>query len=230
MQMEKDVTGMYLSGHPMDQYREVLRKAGIAKIGALIADLTAEEGPQSFADGQQVTIAGVIESATMKTTKTGSLMCYLHLEDDTGKMELIVFQRTIEKSREYLGQNMTVIVKGRISARDEKDPQLMVDTVRPITDLAGSASAGMGEINAAGAGNKQGDGMFSPQTIWLRIPSETDPVLEHLRLLLTMFPGEQRIVIWCEKENKRVGARCVIHPALVAETEEILGKENVVLK
>ena len=230
MQMEKDVTGMYLSGHPMDQYREVLRKAGIAKIGALIADLTAEEGPQSFADGQQVTIAGVIESATMKTTKTGSLMCYLHLEDDTGKMELIVFQRTIEKSREYLGQNMTVIVKGRISARDEKDPQLMVDTVRPITDLAGSASAGMGEINAAGAGSKQGDGMFSAQTIWLRIPSETDPVLEHLRLLLTMFPGEQRIVIWCEKENKRVGARCVIHPALVAETEEILGKENVVLK
>ena len=154
-------------------------------------------------------------------------MCYLHLEDDTGKMELIVFQRTIEKSRDYLGQGMAILVKGRISVRDEKDPQLMVDTIRPITDLAGSASAGM---NASGVGREGGEPMLSPQTIWLRIPSETDPVLEHLRLLLTMFPGEQRIIIWCEKEKKRVGAKCVIHPALIAETEEILGKENVVLK
>ena len=66
--------------------------------------------------------------------------------------------------------------------------------------------------------------------LYVRIPSEEDPVLRRISLILTMFPGSDSLVIWCEKERKRLGARCLLHEGLLLELGELLGKENVVLK
>ena len=215
MAMEKEATGLYLSGHPMDEYRERVRRVGAAPIGALMADFAQSDGPHRFADGQYVTLAGVISSSRTRTTKNNSLMSYVVLEDDTGSMELIVFQKTLDTCGAYIRENEIVLAKGRISARDEKEPQLMCDSVRPISDLSGAAEAAREEAE---------------RRLYVKLPSVTDPGMRHLELVLKMFPGSDKMVIWCEKEQKKLAARCQFHEVLLDELRECFGEENVVLK
>jgi len=134
MAMEKETTGLYLSGHPMDEYRAAVRKIGAVPIGTVVSDFASEE-PHRFSDNQYITLAGVVSSVKTRTTRNNSLMSYIMLEDDTGSMELIAFQKALDSGGAYVHDNSAIIVKGRISLRDEKDAQLMVDSIRPLSDL-----------------------------------------------------------------------------------------------
>ena len=234
MAREKDVTGLYLSGHPMDEYRDVIRRSGVTPIGFLMEDFANDEGPQTYADGQMLTLAGVVDTVKTKTTKSNSLMSYVRLEDDSGGIELIVFQRALDQGGSYLIPNQGIIVKGRVSVRDEKEPQLMVDTIRPLTDLSSLNPAAADAIplhpSSPSSSTPYSLTPTSSQTLWLKLPSEQDPLFEHIRLLLTMFPGSGRMIIYCEKEKKRIGTHCVLHEALLAELGELCGEKNVVLK
>ena len=228
MAMEKETTGLYLTGHPMDEYRDAVRRIGAVPIGAVMGDFAAEDGPQSYSDGQYITVAGVVAAVRTRPTKNNSLMSYITLEDDTGTMELIAFQRVLDQSSPYITENAALVVRGRISVRDEKEPQLMVDTLRPIEEAnmfkaeAGRATAAAGAATAAAKP--------APQKLWVRLPSADDPRMKRIELILTMFPGQQQLVIYCEREKKKLVARCLIHEALVDELKEMLGNENVVLK
>ncbi len=215
MAMEKETTGLYLSGHPMDSYRDAVRRIGAVPMGAVMADFAQEGGPQRFQDNQMITVAGVVESHRTRTTKNNALMSYIQLEDDTGSMELMAFQKALDSGGAYIKDNAALVVRGRISVRDEKDPQLMVESIRPISDL-----------NAMGAKEPPA----KDRKLWVKVKSADDPILEKIRLILTMFPGNQQMILYCEKEKKRIGASCLIHEALVDELTERLGKENVVVK
>lgn len=105
MTMEKATTGLYLSGHPMDHYREIVRKLNAPSIASILADFAREDGPERFADGQRVTIAGVITSSKTKTTKNNSLMAYVMVEDDTASMELLCFAGAGDLRRLYEGKS-----------------------------------------------------------------------------------------------------------------------------
>lgn len=91
----------------------------------------------------------------------------------------------------------------------------MVDTIRPLSDAAAEAE------QARAAKDKK---------LYVKLTGRDDPMLHRLELLLTMFPGQDQMVIWLENEKKRIGARCRLHPALEQELRELLGEENVVLK
>ena len=217
MTMEKETTGLYLSGHPMDEYREQVRRMGAVPIGAVMNDFASEDGPRQFHDNQTVTLAGVVESFKNRTTKNNSLMCYIQLEDDTGSMELLAFQKALETGAGYILNNAAILVRGRISVRDEKAPQLMVDEIIPISDLGARAQTGP-------------EPPANERKLWVKLPSRYDPNFKRIELILKMFPGQQQMVLWCEREQKRLSARCLIHEGLILELEEMLGKENVILK
>ena len=220
MMMEKEVTGLYLTGHPMDEYRDAVRKVGAVPIGAILGDFAADDGPQRFSDNQYVTVAGVISSMRTRTTRNNSLMSYVQLEDDTGTMEMIAFQKVIDTCGSLLRENNAVIVRGRISVRDEKEPQLMADTLYNISDMAYMPRERSAPREA----------VRKDQKLWVKLPARDDPRLHRIELLLTMFPGEQQMVIFCEREQKRLAARCIIHRALVQELRDMLGDGNVVVK
>jgi DNA polymerase-3 subunit alpha len=110
-------------------------------IGAIKADFSQEGGPTRFADNQYVTVAGVVQSARTRTTKSNTLMSYIVLEDDTGSMELIAFARALDDGGAYVKENAPIIVKGRISVRDEKEPQIMADSFRPLDEPAEAPKA-----------------------------------------------------------------------------------------
>ena len=213
MTMERETTGLYLSGHPMDAYREAARRRGAVSIGAILSDFSREGGPVRFADEQRVTVAGMVARYNTKTTRNNTLMAYVTLEDDTGSMELLVFARTLNESGNYIKENSPVIVTGRISVRDEKEPQILCDTLRPLGDLEEERAA-----------------VQVPGRLYLKLNREDDPRLRKVKLVLSMFPGEGQAVLYFEDTKKRLGTKCEIQPALVDELRSLLGKENVVLK
>ena len=215
MAMEKEMTGLYLSGHPMDEYRDAARHAGAVPIGPILDDFANEAGPQEYMDGQHVTLAGVVESSRTRTTKNGTLMAHIQLEDDTGTMELLAFQRALDTGGGYVAANAALLVSGRISVRDEKEPQLMVDTIRPLSDL------GPGGTDEAPPKERK---------LWLRLPSYDAKVMRRIELLCEMFPGRERMIVVFADTGRRVGAECGIHPSLVGELGEMLGSGNVVVK
>ena len=233
MAMEKETTGLYLTGHPMDDYREVAQKLGAVPVGSILSAFQEQDEPQRFRDGQYVTLAGVVSSVRIRTTKNNTLMCYVMLEDDTGAMELIAFSRLVDTSGVYLKENEAVYCAGRISVRDEKDPQLMLDAVGPLAALTtdGAVETARAALSSARSGRspqKQPDA--APKTLWVKLPSREDPAFRRIGLILNMFPGTEPLVVYFEDTKKRLGARCVIHPAFVEELCELLGKDNVVVK
>ena len=142
------------------------------------------------------------------------IMAYVTLEDDSGAMELLVFSRTLGESGNYIRENSPVLVTGKISVRDEKEPQILCDTLRPIGDLEE-------EVRTGGQGG---------QRLYLKIPCREDPRMRKVELVLSMFPGDGQAVLYFEDTQKRLGTPCVVHPALVNEMKELLGPDQVVVK
>ena len=210
MTMEKEVTGLYLTGHPMDAYREMARKRGAVTIGSILNDFNGEEGPTRFRDGERVTVAGVISTYRTRTTRNNTLMAYVNLEDDTASMELLCFARVLGESGGYIRENNAVLVTGRISVRDEKEPQIMVDSIAPLS--------------------QDTQPQEKPQRLYIRMPSREDPRLRKVELVLSFFPGEDQAVLYFADTKKRYGTRCLLHPALIQDLKERLGEENVVVK
>ena len=209
MKMEKEVTGLYLSGHPMDEYRAQVKRYHAVPISAVLS-AGGEEGGGRYGDGVRLNVAGVVSAVRTKTTKNNSLMAYVTLEDATGSMELLAFSRTLTDSGPYLKAGMPVVVSGRVSVRDEKEPQLMVDRVMPL----GEASRHSQEAE---------------RVLWIRLRDGGEP-FTWLKKLLNMFPGESTAVVYLEDSRKKLRTQCLIHEALLLELNEVLGPANVVLK
>ena len=219
MTMEKATTGLYLSGHPMDHYRDAVRKLHAPTIVSIIEDFSRENGPERFTDGQRITIAGVITSSKTKTTKNNSLMAYVMVEDDTASMELLCFSRVLETCGAYMKENQAVVVKGRLSVRDEKAPQIMCDSIYPLSTVEGGIPEPQPKQETAAG-----------ETLFLKFPSIDDPAIRHMKLVFQMFPGKSVVKMVMADTRKVYVTQALLHPALVQEAQETLGHENVVVK
>ena len=215
MAMEKEVTGLYLSGHPMDAYRDIVQQQGAVAIGAVLEDFARADGPQQFEDGQWITLAGVVASAKTKTTRNNSLMAYVTLEDATGSMELLAFARLLEESGSYLQVTVPILARGRLSVQEDKPPQLMCNKVTPLNQVPQDQG-----VPAALLTGK----------LYLRFPGGEDPRLQRVSDLFLLFPGSQSVVLYLADTGRRLGGRCQFHPALLQELRELLGPENVVVQ
>ena len=210
MLLEKETTGIYLSGHPMDDYRHLLRKTHVVPIAQL---MDSESG---YADDQIVSVAGVIQSTKMKTTRNNSMMAYVTLEDDTAAMEMLCFSNVLNQYGGYLRENVPVVVTGRLSFREDKDPQIVINRVRPMTDFAQEA--------------QQPEEPSRERTLYLKLPTEQGQLFTKIKAILNMFPGETPVVVYFADTKLRRGSRCLPQDSMIQELERLLGKENVVFK
>jgi DNA polymerase-3 subunit alpha len=220
MAMEKEVTGLYLSGHPMDTYRGAARQAGAYPIGSVLADFSREEGPLTYRDNQPAVLAGIIAGVKTKTTRNDSLMAYITLEDDTGSMEVLAFSRVLEESGSYIKTNQPVLARGKLSVREDKPPQLMCDGVLPLEHLPPETATLSEEATPLSHNGK----------LYIKLPSQTHPLFARVSKLFIMFPGDSPVVLYCADSERRFGKTCLIHAALLAELRSLLGAENVVVK
>ena len=210
MAMEKETTGLYLTGHPMDEYRDKLRSARVESIGAIMTSF--DEGDGRFSDEQIVSIAGIVQSVRTKTTRNNSLMAYVVLEDDTASIEMLAFSNVLDQFSALLKENSAVVISGRLSVRDEKEPQLIVNRVRPIGEVARTTQE------------------TGPQTLYLRLASQSDPRLGKVKAILSMFPGAEKTVLFFADTRTRLGTACTPRDDMLRELADLLGADSVVLK
>ena len=215
MAMEKETTGIYISGHPMDDYRKFLRNTHVVPMGELM-----EEGNR-FRDDQIVSVAGIVQSVKMKSTRNNSMMAYVSVEDDTASMEMLAFSNVLSQYGGYLRENSPVVVTGRLSLRDDKEPQIVINRARPISDYEEAAPEP--EQTRKDVPQKTG-------TLYLRLPGEEGKLFPKIRAILNMFPGDSSVVLYFADTKQRRGTRCAIHESMLRELKNVLGEANVVLK
>ncbi len=210
MLMEKETTGIYLSGHPMIDYRPYLKNTHVVPIGVLME----EDCP--YEDEQIVSVAGIVQTVKLKTTRNNSMMAYVTIEDDTGGVELLVFSKVLSQYGGYLRENQPVVIVGKLSIRDEKEPQIIVNRARPISDYVD----GLAEEEPE---RKTG-------TLYLRLPTQEDSRYRKVRAMVNMFPGTQKVVVYFADNRQCRGAQCSLDKRLLSELQNVLGQENVVVK
>ena len=235
MQLEKETTGLYLSGHPMDEYRQSVKKAGAVPIGEILESFSGEE-PGRYQDGQLVAVAGIVTKLKSKTTKNGSLMAYVTLEDDTGAMEMLCFSRVLAQYGGCLQENFAVLAKGRISARDEKEPQLMTDSAIPLEDAALGLSPEAQPVKEQKPrqseyrkpvpvpGTARADAVFKAGQYGGAAASESSNPFSICSRDVPEPSCFSRI------RKKRMGTTCLVDEMLLDELRELLGRDCVVLK
>ena len=130
---EKEVLGVYITGHPLEEYEERWRK----NITAVTSDFVPDEetGVPKVIDGAKVTVGGMIINKTIKYTKTNKVMAFLTLEDLVGTVEIVVFPRDYEKNSAMMNVDDKVFVRGRVNAEDDKASKLICETIDSFDDV-----------------------------------------------------------------------------------------------
>ena len=207
MGYEKETTGIYLSGHPMDDYRQYLRGTKVIPI----ARLMGEECPP---DESTVSVAGIVQSVKTKTTRNNSMMAYVTVEDDTASIEMLAFSRILAQYGGYLREGTAVVITGKLSLRDDKPPQIIVDFAQPLSDYAGTVQKNLDDF----------------QRLYLQLDSEESPAYRKVKAILSMFPGKKQVVLYFRDSKVRRGTYAAFDGDMIAELNNLLRNENVVLK
>lgn len=129
LEFEKDVTGIYISGHPLDEYTPILEKFVNARSYDFSMD---EEGNVPLKEGSYVTAGGIIAAVTVKVAKNGQPMAFLTLEDLFGTLEVIVFPKNYEGCRGYISEGARVLIKGRVNVNSDEDGKLICQSMTPF--------------------------------------------------------------------------------------------------
>lgn len=213
LQMEKEMSGLYLSGHPLEGYRAVIEQAATHRI----SQITGEEGQKL--DGRQVTLVVIIVKFRYLTTKNDATMAFLTVEDLSGSMEVVVFPKVLHEAMEVVAENAVVVLRGRVSVKEEEAPKLLADAIISVHAYR------PGELGRA-ADKKQ--------TLFLRLPNMQGELFERVKNLLSIFEGATPVMLYLtDTEQVRRAPRTLwVQPTalLQKELEGLLGKGNVVLK
>ena len=172
---EKEVLGIYISGHPLEEYEEKWRK----NISATTADFQPDEetGRTKVHDGTRVMIGGMITDRTVKVTKTNQMMAFITIEDLFGTVEVVVFPRDYERNKEYLEIDQKVFVRGNVSEEDEKASKLICEKIIPFEQ--------------------------TKKELWIQFPDKAS-YLENEQIVLGYLAdseGDDEVVIYCQAER-----------------------------
>ena len=202
---EKEVLGIYLSGHPLERYSSMMEKMISAKTTDFQAD--EEGGIPGIPDGQKVIVGGMIADKTIKYTKTNKVMAFFTLEDLVGTVEVVVFPRDYEKWQKYLNEDARVFVQGHVDAGDDRASKLILEKVRSFDEM--------------------------PKEVWIQFKDRDDYGKNEEELLrnLRSVPGNSSVVIYLKDVNamKRLpaGYHVQITDSWTEEMKEKYGSSNV---
>ena len=222
LKMEKEVSGLYLSGHPLDAYR-----AQISQISTCtVAQLQGEDARQF--DNQQVTLVCIVVKNKIMTTKSNTLMAFTTVEDLTGTMELLIFPRVLADCRAVLQENAVIVAHGRVSVKEEEAARLVVDGIQPIDSYDPAATFGRNRVQRVQR-EVSGEGVSG---YFLTVPSRQCAEMHKVEnLLCNIFDGgTAKVYFRFADTGQKMLARhmaVVDDPLLRAELAQILGADNV---
>ena len=202
---EKETLGIYVSGHPMQEYEQVWKQ----NITAAAIDFMVDEETEKarVEDNSRVTIGGMITGKLIKTTRTGQMMAFITLEDLTGSVEVIVFPKDFEKNREFLEEEQKIFVQGRVSVGDDPVGKLVCEKLIPFQAL--------------------------PRQLWLQFADKEayDQKQELVMNALRSWEGQDQVVIYLAKERAKkvlpANWRVSCDAELLRNLYQILSEKNV---
>ena len=172
---EKEVLGVYISGHPLEEYEQSWRK----HITAVTTDFNPDEetGNPSVSDGSRQVVGGMITEKTIKYTKNNKVMAFLTLEDLVGTVEVVVFPRDYEKNSHLIEQDAKVFIQGRVSAEDDRASKLICERVLPFDQM--------------------------PRQLWIQFASrrEYEHQVQELYDILRQSDGNDQVVVYLKQER-----------------------------
>jgi DNA polymerase-3 subunit alpha len=199
----------------MDDYRKYLKNTHVVPISHLMAE------ENKYQDDQIVSVAGIVQNVKMKTTRNNSVMAYITVEDDTASVELLAFSSVLTQYGSCLKENTPVVIVGRLSLRDDKDPQILVNRARLISEFAREEEEQIPQPRQR---------TLQQGTLYLRLPSEDQVLYPKVRAILNMFPGDSSAVLYFADTKQRRGTRTALADSMIRELKNVLGDENVVIK
>lgn len=205
LNFEKQVLGVYVSGHPLDEYAAMWKR----HVSAVTTDfeIDDETGETKVLDGTKQTVGGMVMNKTVKTTKNGQLMAFITIEDLVGTLEVIVFPRDFLTYRSIIDENDKLFITGRVSANADENGKLICEKVVSFDSV--------------------------PRKLWVRFESEAEYELCRQKLFasLDISDGNDSVIIYCTKENKRIqlpASRNVkVSAELLSHLRALFGKKNV---
>ena len=231
--MEKEITGLYLSGHPMDEYQALAKRTGAASIKAIVGDLGGEAENPTYHDGMNVRLACVITTVRLKSTKNGSMMAYVTVEDISGAIELVVFPRTLQQAGTYLKEDSAVLLEGRIDAREDEAPKVIVSAAYPLTEEQIDVLESSRQPARPALPNRQAAAK-SEQRLYIKVPDMEGSLCEQVKQTLTAASGPMPVVFYAADTKKKLLAprRMWVQPEreLVEKLRFLLGEKNVIIK
>ena len=213
LSMEKEMTGIYISGHPLSSHEKELKKISTVSTSELNEVAGAEEGinPNSsitLYDGKKITIGGIIASKKNKITKNNNMMAFVTLEDLYGTVELIIFPRTYDKYSRYIEEDSIVIIEGKISVHEEEDIKIICETVKPLVSV-----------------NKE--------KLFIKIPeNKSAELLKDIKVVLEKHSGNVPVYVYIEKQKQTIIAERnywvdINNRSLIDNLKNMLGDECI---
>ena len=202
---EKEVLGIYISGHPLEEYESIWRKHITTMISSFLLD--EETGTVSLQEGSSVTVGGMIADRKIKYTKNDKVMAFLQLEDLTGSMEVVVFPKVYEKNAAKLAVDNKVFIRGRVAVEDEKDAKLICEQITSFEEIT--------------------------KTVWIKFRTMEEYEKEEKRLytILRDSDGKDRVTIYIEnpKSMKKLPPNMGVRAdtVLLQELGTVFGEDNV---
>lgn len=204
---EKEVLGIYLSGHPLEEYESLWRKNITNTTSDFLID--PDTGEMAARDGKTVTVGGIIQEKKVKYTKNDQMMAFLQLEDLYGAIEVIVFPKTYQKYQKLIQEDSKVFIRGRVSGEEEKDGKLICESIRSFEELPGE--------------------------LWIQFSDREEFSKNEKELMeeLRESDGKDRVIVYLKKERqmKRLPANQSVrgNKELLERLSKRFGSENIKL-
>ena len=236
--LEKDSSGLYFSGHILDDYSRHVEQIQPDAIASIKASFTADEmeeesvpdaGGKQYTDKQSVKIAGIIARRQNKATRGGEQMAFLTVEDRTGEIEVIVFAKSLETFGASLLLNEAVVISGTISLREEEDPKILLRSAKLLSD---NASFVPPKSSAPAASTPQ-DSKKSPAKLFLKVDSMDSELYKRAESFIGIFPGTFPVVFYDASAGKYFradGYGVELNDFVLRELRCILGDDAVICR
>jgi DNA polymerase-3 subunit alpha len=209
---EKELIGIYVSGHPLNDYMETIKKNITATTKDFPFDGDDFNDPDKLKDGVRVEVGGIINSVTVKYTKKNQQMAFVTIEDLYRQLEIIFFPDVFSKYRHILTEENVIIVSGRTSISEDQGSKLICEQAMSCDDMVD-------------------DG----KTLWLKISAESEITADNIVEVLSKFKGRTKVIIYIEKEKKKLvcNNNLMVNSAdetLIETLKSMLGEKSVVIK
>ena len=233
LKLEKESSGMYFSGHPMDNYSEHSKYIGASNLSSILNN-------DNITDREPIKIAAIITNINLKTTRQNNKMAFLTLEDAYGEVECLVFSSQYSRYMHHIFIDAAVLIEGNLSVSDDEAPKIILSSIGELTDndnFIKSRSSVSTQNNTIAPSSPEKrvmttDDINSVKKIFLRVPDMQCKQYQKALNLVNIFEGTTQVIFYNTEENKYVSYSngISLSPFVLSELYAILGKENVVLK